>query len=140
MLLSVARENDCAYCVAVHSAAALQARAPEQAVEAVRTDRPIEDERLEALRRFTQAVVARRGWVDPDAVDAFLQAGYETPQILEVLAGVTQKTLSNYTNHLGETPLDEAFAAHAWQGERRGSEGRSGEPEHGMCGLWMGPR
>ena len=33
---------------------------------------------------------------------------------MEVLVGVTQKTLSNYTNHLAETPVDPAMKAHAW--------------------------
>jgi hypothetical protein len=35
--------------------------------------------------------------------------------VLEVLVGVTQKTLSNYANHLAETPLDDAFAKAAWE-------------------------
>jgi hypothetical protein len=34
--------------------------------------------------------------------------------VLEGLVGVTQKTLSNYPNHLAETPLDDAFAQAAW--------------------------
>ena len=34
--------------------------------------------------------------------------------IFEVLVGVTMKTLSNYTNHIVDTPLDEQFAGFAW--------------------------
>jgi hypothetical protein len=30
------------------------------------------------------------------------------------LVGVTQKTLSNYVNHIAETPLDDAFNAQKW--------------------------
>ncbi len=37
----------------------------------------------------------------------FIDAGFERHQILEVLVGVTLKTLSNYTNHLADTPIDE---------------------------------
>jgi hypothetical protein len=31
-----------------------------------------------------------------------------------VLVGIALKTLSNYTNHLAETPLDAVFAPRAW--------------------------
>ena len=41
--------------------------------------------------------------------------------ILEVLVGVTMKTLSNYTNHIVDTPLDEQFAAFAWSGRAEAS-------------------
>jgi hypothetical protein len=35
--------------------------------------------------------------------------------VLEVLVGVAMKTLSNYTNHIAETPLDEQLQAFAWE-------------------------
>jgi hypothetical protein len=47
-------------------------------------------------------------------VEAFVAAGYCVEQVLEVLVGVTMKTLSNYTNHLAVTPLDEVFQARSW--------------------------
>jgi hypothetical protein len=45
----------------------------------------------------------------PDTRDAFFEAGYETREYLEVVVGVTLKTLSNYVNHAADTPLDAAF-------------------------------
>ncbi|MGZ8908013.1 MAG: hypothetical protein ACXW1U_20100 [Methylobacter sp.] len=47
-------------------------------------------------------------------LDNFLAAGYSQAQVLDVVLGVTMKTLSNYTNHLIDTPLDTAFQAEAW--------------------------
>jgi hypothetical protein len=35
--------------------------------------------------------------------------------VLEVILGVAMKTISNYSNHIAETPLDEAFAGAAWK-------------------------
>lgn len=35
-------------------------------------------------------------------------------QVLEVVLGIGIKTLSNYTNHIAGTPLDEACAKAAW--------------------------
>ena len=34
--------------------------------------------------------------------------------VLEVILAIAFKTLSNYTNHVAETPLDAPFAKNAW--------------------------
>ena len=83
-------------------------------IAAVRDERPIPDARLEALRRFAETVVDKRGWATEDDVQAFLAAGFGRQQVLEVILGVAFKTISNYANHLVDTPLDDAFAGQAW--------------------------
>ena len=55
-----------------------------------------------------------RGWVVGPATAAFLAAGYSPQQALDVILGVTMKTLSNYVNHLTETPVNEQFASETW--------------------------
>ncbi len=114
VLLTASRENGCGYCVAVYSTTARRAGVPAAAIDAIRDDSPIDDRALEALRRFTRAIVQKRGWLDERDVNDFLAAGYQRAQILEVLVGVTMKTLSNYVNHLAATPLDDAFKPQAW--------------------------
>ena len=44
-----------------------------------------------------------------------LGAGYTRAQILEVIVGIAFKTLSNFTNHLADTPIDKQFASFAWE-------------------------
>lgn len=112
--LTVSRHNGCEYCVAVHTTTAQIAGIDRAVIDAIRDDKPIDDGELEAVRRFTQAVAEQRGWVPEDEVEAFLAAGFTRRQILDVLTGVAMKTLSNYTNHIAHTPLDEAFAPNAW--------------------------
>jgi alkylhydroperoxidase family enzyme len=58
--------------------------------------------------------VTSRGWPSEADTAAFLQAGYGKQQVLEVVLGVGMKTLSNYTNHIADTPLDQAFGRAAW--------------------------
>lgn len=53
----------------------------------------------------------KRGHLDGAEVQAFLNAGDCEERILEVLAGVAMKTLSNYAKHLAKTPLDRQFEA-----------------------------
>lgn len=114
VLLTVSYENDCEYCVAAHSVIAGMQKVPEDVVRAIRDDRPIAEKKLEALRRFTAAVVTSRGRPSDTDIDAFVNAGYHKTQVLEVVLGVGMKTLSNYTNHIAGTPLDQAFTKAAW--------------------------
>jgi uncharacterized peroxidase-related enzyme len=115
VLLAASRENGCHDCVAVHSTVADMQKDAPHVTDAIRDGVPIDDRKLEALRRFTQAVVRGRGNLDAEQVKAFLDVGYQAHHILEVLVGVTMKTLSNYTNHFTETPLDQAFTGRAWK-------------------------
>ena len=112
--LSVSLPNECEYCMAAHSGAAKMAGISEADLEALRAGRPMPEAKLEALAQFTQAIVRDRGRVAEETVSEFLAAGFTRGQTLEVLVGVAMKTISNYTNHLALTPLDEQFQPLAW--------------------------
>lgn len=114
VLLTVSIENGCEYCVAAHSAIADMMKLPESVVQALRNRQPIENEKLEALRSFTATVVQQRGHLKDNQVSAFLAAGYDGGSILAVITAVALKTISNYANHIAETPLDDAFKSQAW--------------------------
>ena len=107
-------EHSCHYCVPAHTAIANSMGVSQDITEALRNETPLPNDKLEALRTFTLSVVRNRGNVDDDAVKAFLDAGYTQRQILEVVLGVAQKTISNYTNHLAQTPVDAPFAKFEW--------------------------
>ncbi|MGE3345668.1 MAG: carboxymuconolactone decarboxylase family protein [Vicinamibacterales bacterium] len=114
VLLATSATNKCAYCMAAHTAIAGMQRVPAPVIDALRAGTPIADPQLEALRQFTAAVVETRGWPTATQTALFTQAGYTAAQALEVVLGVGLKTISNYTNHFAETPLDDAFAPAAW--------------------------
>jgi len=115
VLLAISAENQCTYCVSAHTVIARMQNVDADAVEAIRNDEPISDDKLEALRRFAVEVVTTRGWPSDEAKQAFHDAGYTDAHALEVILGVGMKTLSNYTNHAADTPLDDAFADAAWE-------------------------
>lgn len=58
--------------------------------------------------------VRQRGWLDEADERAFVDAGYTRGQLLEVVAWISLKTLTNYTNHSADTPVDPEWAAQAW--------------------------
>lgn len=114
VLISASVENECHYCVAAHTTVTQLQGLDQDVIAAVRAGGPVRDARLEALRRFTTQVVRQRGFVaDVDVAD-FLKAGFTRAQVLELVLGVGLKTISNYVNHLAETPLDAPFQANAF--------------------------
>ena len=120
VLIAASAKNGCAYCVAAHSAMAAREKVSEDVITALRDGSPIADARLEALRRFTEILVDQRGWAGDGEVQVFINAGFTRQQVVEVVLGITQKTLSNYINHLADTPLDDAFAPREWTAARVG--------------------
>jgi len=112
---SINVEHACHYCVPAHTGIAMSMGVSDNITDALRNETPLPNDRLEALRTFTLSVVRDRGYVDDSAVQAFLDAGFTRRQILEVILGVSQKVMSNYTNHLANTPVDEPFRKLVWQ-------------------------
>jgi len=108
-------EHACHYCVPAHTGIAKSMGVSDDISDALRNETPLPNARLEALRTFTLSVVRDRGNVDDHAVQAFLDAGFTRRQILEVILGVSQKVMSNYTNHLANTPVDAPFTKFDWQ-------------------------
>ncbi|MGB5297490.1 MAG: carboxymuconolactone decarboxylase family protein [Thiogranum sp.] len=113
--LTVSAENECTYCVGAHSVLADMVKMPEQTLAELREQRPLSDPKLDTLRRFTLSVMAHRGWVSEQDIADFQAAGYDQRHLLEVLTLLAQKTLSNYYNHVAQTPLDEMFQPRAWE-------------------------
>lgn len=115
ILLAISRENECHYCVAAHSFLAQNAGVPSEIIEAIRSDRPIPDSKLEALRTFVRKMVESRGNPTDADAKAFLDSGYSEKQILGIILAIGVKVLSNYTNHIFHTEVDDAFTSVRWE-------------------------
>ena len=108
-------EHACHYCVPAHTGIAKSMGVDDAISDALRNKSKLPNARLEALRDFTLSVMRERGNVDDSAVQAFLGAGYIKRQILEVILGLSQKIMSNYTNHLADTPVEKMFQKFEWR-------------------------
>jgi alkylhydroperoxidase family enzyme len=112
---SINVENSCHYCVPAHTGIAKMMKVDDVITEALRNETPLPNARLEALRTFTLQLVRDRGFVSDENVQVFLDAGFTKRNILEVILGYSQKIISNYTNHLAQTPVDQVFEKFAWK-------------------------
>lgn len=108
-------EHECHYCVPAHTGIAKMMKVDDAISDALRDETPLPNARLEALRTFTLEVVRQRGAVSDVQVQTFLDAGFTQRQILEVILGVAQKVMSNYTNHVAQTPVDAPMQQFAWE-------------------------
>lgn len=107
-------ENNCHYCVPGHSFLMTLSKMPADVIESLREGLPIKDARLEALRTYTRLLLDKRGHLSDGEIRAFLAAGYTKRQALEVLVGLASKLISNFTNSLAHTELDEPVKPLAW--------------------------
>lgn len=115
--LTAAATHGCGFCVAGHTAIATkQAGLDGGTVDALRSLGPVPDPRLSAVARFTQAVIAGRGRVSDEELEAFRAAGFSDEAALEVVLGVSLATLCNFANNLGEPPLNPQLEPFRWDG------------------------
>ena len=115
-------EHSCHYCVPAHTGIAKAMKVDDAITDALRDEAPLPNERLEALRTFTLAVVRERGEVDDATVQTFLDSGFTRRHVLEVILGLSQKVMSNYTNHVAKTPIDRPFEKFSWQKKGAGQK------------------
>ena len=106
--------HDCYYCMAAHTLLAKGEKVPEEVIETARAVGAYEDPKLEALRAFTLKLVENRGRTSPEDREAFLAAGFTKQNVLEIVVIIAHKVLSNYTNHIVDTPVDDAFKQFTW--------------------------
>lgn len=114
VLITVNYEHNCTYCMAGHSTLAQMIGMDDDTLNALRNGTPIPNKKLESLREFTRKVVINRGFISDEDVRVFLAAGYTKANVLDVVAGVALKVMSNYANHIVKTPLDDFAKKNAW--------------------------
>ncbi|TXT40638.1 MAG: alkylhydroperoxidase [Comamonadaceae bacterium] len=113
VFLAVSQVNGCNYCTAAHSMIAEKmSGVPAAVLQAIRAQTAIPDAKLATLYATTVALVKSHGQPDPETVKTFLDAGYQERDLMYIVLAIAVKTLSNFSNHLFATPVDERFAAY----------------------------
>ncbi|SNT76100.1 carboxymuconolactone decarboxylase family protein [Paracoccus seriniphilus] len=106
--------HECHYCVPAHTGIAKMMGVSDEISNALRDETPLPNAKLEALRDFTLAMLDSRGNPSEEQMQAFLDAGYEQRHVLDIILGLAQKVMSNFTNHVAQTPVDEVMQKFAW--------------------------
>jgi alkylhydroperoxidase family enzyme len=116
VLLTDAVVNSSQYAVAFHTALAGQQGVSREETDAIRDGRAPRDRRFAALSTLAKALIEKRGHLSEQERGAFLDAGFTTEQIMEVIAIVAASTITNYAATIANPPLEERFQQFAWRG------------------------
>ena len=108
-------EHGCHYCVPAHTGIAKSMKVRNDLIEELRNNETLSDAKLNVLKQTVLAVTRGRGHIENAQLEAFYAAGYEHQQLLEIILILAQKVMSNYTNHVANTPVDKPFEMFAWQ-------------------------
>ena len=103
--LVAAVENECDYCLAAHTVLGARAGVSEDDLAAGRKAQA-SDPKAEAALTFAKAVIATKGFVTDEDLEAVRAAGYGDGEIGEIVAAVALNTFTNYFNSVGQTTLD----------------------------------
>lgn len=115
VFLTISFENECDYCMAAHSTLADNfSEVPTEVTDAIRTGQEIPDAKLRTLANFTRHLLRTRGRPTAAEAQAFFSVGYTEKQVFDLILAIAVKTLSNYSNHIQDTPVDDVFKDRLW--------------------------
>ncbi|ANN19145.1 alkylhydroperoxidase [Amycolatopsis orientalis] len=100
IVMTVATRNECHICIEMHTAKLKGLNADDDVITALRAQEPVPDERLEAMRQFTLAVLETAGGVDDETLKTFFGHGYTERNALEVVMGIGAYTMSTLANRM----------------------------------------
>ncbi|HTI12266.1 MAG TPA: carboxymuconolactone decarboxylase family protein [Puia sp.] len=98
--------NGCRYCQSAHTVLAKMNGFTDEQVMEIRKGRASFDPKLDALARFTASVVENRGKASEESKEAFVSAGYNEANLIDVIIVVGDKIISNYIHNLTGLEID----------------------------------
>lgn len=103
--LAIAGQNQCDYCASAHTVMAKGAGVDEGEISR-NLQGSASDEKTNQMIAFALAVVADRGQVSPEQVDALRRVGVTDQELIELIAHVGLNIFTNYFNHVVGTDID----------------------------------
>ena len=103
--VTVAGFNGCDYCAAAHTFLGGKAGVDEAELQANIAGRS-SDSKTQAALSFVRTLMAARGHVRDEELQAVRAAGYNDEELIEILAHVALNTFSNYFNETALTEID----------------------------------
>ncbi|WP_185782172.1 carboxymuconolactone decarboxylase family protein [Croceivirga lutea] len=104
--LAVSQVNNCAYCLAAHTAIGKMNGFTEEQILELRAGGASFDSKLDALAALAKNVTENRGAANQVIVENFLAAGFTKENLIDTLVLVGDKTISNYIHSTTQVPVD----------------------------------
>ncbi|GAA3570984.1 carboxymuconolactone decarboxylase family protein [Snuella lapsa] len=104
--LAVSEVNQCKYCLSAHTAIAKMNGFTNEQILELRGGYASFDSKLDALARLAKNVTENRGKTDDAVLGSFFNAGYTKGNLIDAIALVGDKTISNYVHQTTQVPID----------------------------------
>lgn len=98
--------NGCIYCQSAHTVLGKMNGFTDEEILEIRSGKASFENKLDALAKFTASVVENRGKATKEAKEAFFDAGYTEPNMIDVVIVVGDKIISNYIHNLTGLEVD----------------------------------
>ncbi len=104
--LAASNAAGCEYCQAAHTAIGKSHGMTDAQTVGARKGQVADDARMDALAKFTRALVDTRGHVTDAQLDAFKSAGFDDQAVVEVVGLVALANLTNTFNNVNRSVSD----------------------------------
>jgi uncharacterized peroxidase-related enzyme len=104
--LVTSQVNGCRYCQSAHTVLGKMNGLTDEQVLEIRSGSASFDSKLDALAKFTKAVVEGKGTIEQEIKDDFFEAGYTEANLIDVIIVVGDKVISNYIHNLTGFEID----------------------------------
>ena len=104
--LAVSEVNSCIYCLSAHTAIGKMNGFTDDQILELRAGKASFDTKFNALAALAKNITETRGKTDATILNNFLDAGYNHGNLIDVIALVGDKTISNYIHNTTQVPVD----------------------------------
>jgi len=104
--LAVSQVNNCAYCLAAHTAIGKMNGFNDEQILEIRSGAAAFDTKLNALAALAKNITENRGETSETVVNNFFEAGYTKENLVDTIVLVGDKTISNYLHRTTQVPVD----------------------------------
>lgn len=104
--LVVSQVNGCRYCQSAHTVLGKMNGFTEDQILEIRGGSASFDAKIDALAKFTEATTINRGQIDASTLEDFFAAGYTKANLVDAIAVIGDKIVSNYLHNIGGFAID----------------------------------
>jgi len=104
--LVVSQVNECAYCLAAHTALGKSNGFSDEEILEIRQGKASFNEKYNALAGFVKNIVDNRSKPDPDATEKLFDAGYNKANLIDIIIVIGDKIISNFIHGTTQIPVD----------------------------------
>lgn len=104
--LVVSQVNNCAYCLAAHTAIGKMNGFTDEQILEIRTGEASFDSKLNALAGFTKDIMVNRSKPSAEATEALFNAGYTEESLIDIIMLIGDKIITNFVHGTTQVPID----------------------------------